>query len=115
MVKVQKYLLLATTMSSLLAACAPLSSGQSLFLQNCAACHATNAETVIVGPSLAGIAAQAETRVAGMDARSYITQSIIDPSAYLNTGFRDVMPKSFGTYFKDEDLQDLVDYLMTLK
>lgn len=115
MVKVQKYLLIATTMTSLLAACAPLSSGQAFFLQNCAACHATNGEIVIVGPSLAGIATQAETRVAGMDARSYITQSIIHPSAYLNTGFKDVMPKSFGTYFEDQDLQDLVDYLMTLK
>jgi nitric oxide reductase subunit C len=115
MVKAQKYLLLASTIVSLLAACAPISSGQALFLQNCAACHATTGETVIVGPPLASIATRAETRVASMDARSYITQSIIAPSDYLNPAFKDVMPKSFGTYFKDEDLQDLVDYLMALK
>lgn len=98
-----------------LAACAPLSSGQTLFLQNCAACHATSGDAVIVGPSLAGVATRAETRVAGLDAREYIVQSITDPSAYVNPGFKDLMPKSFGNYFSDKELQELVDYLMTLK
>ena len=56
-----------------------------------------------------------ETRVAGLDARTYILQSITNPSAYLNPGFKDVMPKSFGTFFSEAELSDLVDYLMTLK
>lgn len=98
-----------------LSSCAPLSLGQSLFLQNCASCHATSGDAVITGPSVAGIATTAETRIAGMDARTYILQSITNPSAYLNPGFKDVMPKSFGTFFSEAELSDLVDYLMTLK
>ena len=106
----------------LLVACSPSTPltdseqlGQRLFLQACAACHATTGDTVIIGPSLAGISMRAEARTAGMDARAYILQSITDPSAYLNPGFKDVMPKSFGSFFSNEELQQLVDYLMSLK
>lgn len=106
----------------ILAACAlgsPLTDseqlGQRLFLQNCDACHATAGDAIIVGPSLAGVAARAQTRVASLDARAYLEQSITDPSAYLNPGFSDVMPKSFGSFFSAEELDALVGYLMTLK
>ncbi len=114
-------LLLSLAPLLLLAACAPASPltsserGQRLFLQNCAACHATTGDSVIVGPSLAGVATRAESRVAGLDARAYILQSITDPSAYVNPGFKDVMPKSFGSFFSDEELEVLIDYLMTLR
>ena len=106
----------------LLAACAPSSPltdaeqlGQRLFLQNCAACHATTGDAIIVGPSLAGVATSAGTRVSGLDARAYLEQSITDPSAYLNPGFNDIMPKSFGNFFSAEELDALVEYLLTLR
>ena len=66
---------------------------------------------VIVGPPLA---ATAETRVAGRDARSYIEQSIFDPSAYLNPGHKDLMPKTFGPILSQEELNALEAYLLTL-
>jgi nitric oxide reductase subunit C len=106
----------------LLAACAsgtPLSDtqqkGKQLFIQNCGSCHATTADTLIVGPSLAGIASRSSSTVADLDARAYIEQSIVDPSAFVNPGYNDLMPKSFGNYFSDEELQSIIDYLMTLE
>jgi mono/diheme cytochrome c family protein len=98
---------------------APLSDdealGEGLFRQHCASCHSTVGDTVIVGPPLAGIGTTAETRVSGMDAHAYIEQSILDPSAYLNEGFQDLMPKTFGTVLTGEELDALVAFLLTLK
>ena len=106
-----------------LAACSgsssPLSEreqlGLSLFVQHCAACHSTAGDAVIVGPSLAGIATRAGQGGAGQDAITYIKTSILDPSAYVNEGFNDLMPKSFGTVLTAEELDALVAYLLTFK
>jgi mono/diheme cytochrome c family protein len=121
-VKLKRLALFLVASQVLLAACAagsPLAdseqAGRQLFIQNCGSCHATTADTLIVGPSLVGIASRAGSTVAGLDAIAYIEQSILDPSAYVNPGHNDVMPKSFGSYFSNEELQAIVDYLMTLK
>lgn len=108
-----------------LSACAPSPAGaalseqeqlgQRLFMQTCAACHSTSGDAVIVGPSLAGVATRAETRVAGLDARAYIEQSILDPSAYVNPGYNDLMPKTFGSVYTAEEIDALVAFLLTLK
>lgn len=114
--------LLCVSVLFLLAACAPTSSssdpeqlGRQLFLQSCGACHATVGDTVIVGPSLAGIASRAGTMVDGLDAGAYIEQSILDPGAYVNPGFANVMPTSFGSFYSDAELEALVEYLLTLE
>lgn len=116
--------LLALLVVLILTACSesaesPLSTqeqdGQRLFLQHCASCHATAGETVIVGPSLAGVSSRAESRVADMDARAYLEQSILQPSAYLNPGYNDLMPRTFGQMLTSEDLDALISYLFTLK
>jgi len=90
-------------------------AGERLFIQNCAACHATIPETIIVGPSLAGIAVSAEGKVPGQDARSYMESSILEPSEYINDGFNDLMPKTFGKTLTGEELDSLLAYLFTLK
>lgn len=89
--------------------------GEGLFRQHCASCHSTVGDTVIVGPPLAGIPIIAETRVADLDAHDYIEQSILDPSAYLNEGYQDLMPKTFGTILTGNELDALVAFLLTLK
>lgn len=90
-------------------------AGERLFIQNCASCHATSPETVIVGPSLAGVALSAEGKVPGQDARSYMETSILEPDAYINEGFNDLMPKTFGNTLSGEELDSLIAYLLTLK
>jgi mono/diheme cytochrome c family protein len=89
--------------------------GEGLFRQHCASCHSTIGDTVIVGPPLAGIATTAETRVAGMGSHAYVEQSILEPSAYVNEGYQDLMPKTFGTILTGEELDALVAFLLTLK
>lgn len=93
----------------------PEQVGERLFSQACASCHSIVSGVTVVGPSLAGIATSAESRVAGLSAHDYLLQSIVRPSAYLNDGFQDVMPQSFGHIFTDEQLEALVSYLLTLK
>lgn len=89
--------------------------GQRLFTQHCASCHATAPDTVIVGPSLAGIVQSAGARVEGQDARAYIESSILAPAEYLNEGYNDVMPKTFGRILTGEELDAIIAYLYTLE
>ena len=90
-------------------------AGERLFVQNCASCHSTVGDAVIVGPSLAGIARSAEDKVIGQGGRSYIETSILEPSAFINEGFGDLMPKTFGKTLTGEELDSLLAYLLQLE
>ena len=89
--------------------------GQQVFNQNCAACHALGPDTIIVGPSLAGVAGRAGSRVPGSGAQQYLETSILKPDAHVVEGFSDVMPKDFGKKLTGEELDALVAFLLTLK
>ena len=90
-------------------------AGEQVFQANCAACHATVPNTVIVGPSLAGVATRAETRVPGQDAITYLQTSILKPYAYVVDGFPKAMPPDFGKRLTGEEFDEVVAYLLTLK
>ncbi len=83
--------------------------GESLFGENCAGCHGA---TDGAGPAFSGMAERAATRVDGMSAEDYIHESIVDPSAYVVEGFADIMPKTYGEDFDDEQINGLVAYVM---
>ena len=89
--------------------------GQAVFKTNCASCHAVTGETIIVGPSLAGINSRAATRVEGQSGADYIQLSILRPGEYIVEGFSDLMPTNFGTTLTGEQLDALLVYLMTLE
>ena len=90
--------------------------GQAVFNLRCAQCHATVPDTVVIGPSLYGIATRADTRVEGYDAEAYIERSILVPTDYIVEGFTDVsMPTNFGKELTSEALNAVVSYLMTFK
>jgi len=90
-------------------------TGQRIFSQNCASCHAKSDDLVIVGPSLAGIKTRAENRVAGQDALTYIKESILVPGAFVNEGYTDLMPPTFGDILTDEEVDALIAYLYRLE
>ena len=94
---------------------AVLQRGELVFQANCSACHSTSVDVKIVGPSLAGIASQAGEIISGTDARSYIEQSILEPGAYLSEGYQNLMPDSYSSSLSKDDLEALVDYLMTFE
>lgn len=89
--------------------------GQSVYKLRCAQCHALSPDTIVIGPSLAGIATRAATRVEGYDAEAYLERSILFPKDYLVEGFTDTMPTNFSKDLTSEELHAVVAYLMTLK
>ncbi len=109
----------------------PVAIGQALFGGSppaCFACHSVSPGVNLVGPSLAGIATRAASRVAAADyhgkatdAAGYIRESILEPSAYLvsgatfSSGGQSLMPPSFGQTLRPEQVDAVVAYLMTLK
>ena len=92
------------------------SKGQIVFKNYCSNCHSTSSETVIVGPSLVGIATRGGDRIEGMDAQAYIRDSILNPNAYTVDSFPEgIMPLNMKDALSSEDLDAVVAYLLTLK
>ena len=90
--------------------------GKKVFQEICARCHSVTIDEIIVGPSLAGIATRGETRIPGMDAETYIRNSILDPGAYTVEGFPEgLMPPDIIDSLTVGDFEAVVDYLMTLR
>jgi len=89
--------------------------GQAVFNLRCAQCHALTPDTIIIGPSLAGVATRAATRMEGYTAPEYIEHSVLFPKDYIVEGFTDTMPTNFGKDLTSEELNAVVAYLMTLK
>ena len=98
-------------------------AGKKLFEQSviegepgCSTCHSLEPGKTIVGPSLAGLASRAGSTVPGMSAEEYIRQSILDPDAHVVEGFpAGTMPKVWGDILSEEQINQLVAFLMTLK
>jgi len=91
------------------------SQGKSVFSSHCGACHSTSPDTIIVGPSLAGIATAAGSRVTGQDGRTYLYTAILQPGEVLVDGFDDMMPKTYGKDLTGEELDAVIAYMLTLE
>ena len=89
--------------------------GQAVFKLRCAQCHALTPDTVVIGPSIAGLATRAASRIEGYSAEEYIEISILSPKEYLVEGFTDTMPTNFCKDLTSDELEAVVAYLMTLK
>ena len=91
-----------------------VAAGKALFEQTtlegnpgCVTCHSVEPGKTVVGPSLAGV---------GNKGEDFIRESIINPDAQVAEGFpKGVMPKDYGEKLSEEQLNQLVKYLMTLK
>jgi cytochrome c553 len=82
----------------------------------CITCHSLEAGFQLVGPSHAGLAIVAGTRVSGQSAEEYLRESIVNPDAAVTEGFSEgVMYKNYGNELTDQEIADLVAFLLTLK
>jgi mono/diheme cytochrome c family protein len=98
----------------------------------CTACHAIRGIAQgAVGPTMNKMASTAEKRVAqadykaaggkATDAKSYIQESIVAPNVYIvpecpqGACLAGVMTQGLDKILKPEELENLVDYLLTLK
>lgn len=89
--------------------------GLAVFNARCATCHALVPDTIIIGPSLYGVATRAETRVEGQSAEEYITMSVLRPGDYVVEGFNNVMITNLAKELTSEELNSLVAFLLTMK
>lgn len=109
----------------------PRALGKSLFstaVPTCMACHSLTPDADGAGPSLAGIVTRTETLLQSddyqgpaMDVESYLHESIVNPSAHLvpgemySAGGTSFMPTGYADSLTDEQVDQLVAFLATLK
>lgn len=105
--------------------------GENVFrtaMPTCVACHSLAPGAHGAGPSLAGVATRAEQTVQSEDytgeaddMEGYLREAIVAPSAHLNTGGMysasgvSFMPDTYGESLSDEEIDQLVAFLTTLK
>jgi cytochrome c2 len=98
-------------------------AGEALFNEaiivdqpGCNTCHSLTPDTVVVGPSLAGIGTRAETRISGMSAEDYLRESILHPDNYVVEGFTaGVMVQVWEKTLTPEQVDNVIAYLLTIK
>ncbi|MCK0538096.1 c-type cytochrome [Alcanivorax quisquiliarum] len=105
--------------------------GENVFrtaMPTCVACHSLAPGADGAGPSLAGIVRRTEALLASgnyqgqaSDVEGYLREAIVDPSAHLNTGGMysangvSFMPDTYGESLSEEEIEQLVAFLTTLK
>lgn len=81
----------------------------------CITCHSLDEGVVIVGPSHAGLANRAADYTEGQTAEEYLRESIVEPNAHIVEGFTpDVMYQNYATDLTEQQIDDLVAYMLTL-
>jgi cytochrome c551/c552 len=90
-------------------------AGKAVFLSSgCIACHVFTpaGPTAVgkVGPNLDNLAAYARKANQGTLAQ-FISTSITDPGAYIQSGYTNVMPSTYGSSLRPQQLADLVAFL----
>ena len=99
-----------------LLAAADASKGETVALVNgCGGCHSTDPAVTMTGPTWSDLADHAANRVPGESPALYIYTSITNPGAYTVPNFPSgVMPSIYAETIQQEDLANLVAYLLTL-
>jgi cytoskeletal protein RodZ len=96
---------------------ADAANGQSQTVSNgCTACHSLEKDVRLVGPSWYSVGATAAKRVAGEGAGLYLYTSIVEPNAYVNEGYiSGLMPLTYKEVFSNEQMADVIAYLLTMQ
>ena len=82
----------------------------------CRICHSLEKNEKIIGPSFYGIADRAGERVPGLTAEEYLRQSILEPNAFVVPSYpAGQMIQNFGSILTEEQINDLIAFLMTLE
>jgi cytochrome c553 len=98
--------------------------GETLFTKGtdqapaCSTCHTTSTAARRTGfhggPTVAGISEKLEKRGLDLTPHQYIEQSIVEPDAYIVSGYSNMMFPNYGEAFSKQQIADLVAYILTL-
>ena len=82
----------------------------------CLTCHTIGEASTLRYPDLAGIATRAETRIEGMDALTYLADSIYHPDDFIVDGFLKGMPaiNKAPIGLDDEEMIQVLAWLQSL-
>lgn len=81
----------------------------------CSTCHIIQKDSSSTGPSLVNLHEVAEYRVDGLDAAAYVRQSIVDPNAYIVSGYTaNFMFPNYDQVLDSEQIDALVAYVLAL-
>ncbi len=93
--------------------------GAALFTQAingapaCSNCHATDASRS-TGPSLAGYASAAANRVNNQSVAEYTFLSIVRPARHVVRGYSNVMYSQYADKLSQQEVADLIAFLLNL-
>ena len=80
----------------------------------CSDCHVWAERRPGDGPAFIGIREIAASRIEGTSAEDYIRQSILDPAAFLPSGyFSTHMPKMYGEILTEEEIEHIIAYILS--
>jgi cytochrome c2 len=86
--------------------------GEVLF--NTLGCQICHMQENGAGPNMNGISARAASRREGYNAESYLYESITNPNAFVVNEYQaGVMPQNFASRLSQQDLYDIIAYLLT--
>lgn len=84
----------------------------------CSTCHRVDSTDRLIGPGLLGVTQFAEELFPGRDPADYLHESIVNPNAYIVPGEppypENLMPQIYAQLFTEQEIWDLVAYLLSL-
>jgi cytochrome c oxidase subunit 2 len=96
----------------------PVERGQRLSQQfGCNACHSTDG-SVLVGPSWKGVYGHEVTLQDGTTVladETYLEESIREPGVKIVQGFANLMPPEVANDMTDEQIQDVIEFIKSLR
>jgi mono/diheme cytochrome c family protein len=82
----------------------------------CITCHSLEESLTLVGPSHFRLGTRAGEIVPGTSAETYLKESIVNPDSQITEGFTEGgMYKNYGKELSNQEIADLVAFLLTLK
>jgi cytochrome c oxidase subunit 2 len=92
--------------------------GEKLYLESgCKACHSVDGVKG-VGPTWKGLAGSQITLQDGSTVTAddtYLVEAIVDPAARIHQGFPPIMPAAYKDTLSEQQIQDIVAFIKTLK
>ena len=96
----------------------PAELGKDHFVsKGCVACHSTDG-SVKVGPSLKGLWGSQVKHADGSTAQfdeNYVRESLLNPQGKFVAGFQGVVMPSFQGLMTEDEINEIVEYIKTLK